>query len=410
MIAVTAYISTDVAAAPLLWVLPLALYLLTFVAVFRDRPWFSHDAGHQDRAVPGGAARDLAARRRPRVLARHAWRSTCWRCSRSRSPATARSIARRPAPALLTEFYLWTSFGGVIGGIFAGLLAPHLFNQHLRVSDPDRRRAAGAARRVQRDASASFLWRISPALAVAALAILLPSSSTFASAEQAAIPFQVALVVLVGLMLLRRRDTARFAALAVVAFIVTGVWQPGLQRRSRRRAASSACIAWSRPRRGTHRLLHHGTTIHGAERVREADGTPVTGRPEPLTYYYFGGPISEGVARRARRAGRAARTSRWSGSGPGASPATGTRARAGPSSRSIRKSCGSRAIRPCSASCRVRAAAHDRARRRAADAGRFGAAVRPDRARCVFLRRDPGASAHARGAARLSGAACRRTA
>ena len=44
--------------------------------------------------------------------------------------------ARRPAPARLTEFYLWTSFGGVIGGIFAGLLAPHLFNQHLRVSDP----------------------------------------------------------------------------------------------------------------------------------------------------------------------------------------------------------------------------------------------------------------------------------
>ena len=43
VIAVTAYISTDIAAAPLLWVLPLALYLLTFVAVFRDRPWFSHD-------------------------------------------------------------------------------------------------------------------------------------------------------------------------------------------------------------------------------------------------------------------------------------------------------------------------------------------------------------------------------
>src|SRR2546421_4212950 len=43
VIAVTAYISTDVAAAPLLWVLPLSLYLLTFVAVFRDRPWFRHD-------------------------------------------------------------------------------------------------------------------------------------------------------------------------------------------------------------------------------------------------------------------------------------------------------------------------------------------------------------------------------
>ena len=41
VIAVTSYISTDIAAAPLLWVLPLALYLLTFVGVFRDRPWIA---------------------------------------------------------------------------------------------------------------------------------------------------------------------------------------------------------------------------------------------------------------------------------------------------------------------------------------------------------------------------------
>src|SRR5436305_5375600 len=34
----------------------------------------------------------------------------------------------RPEAARLTDFYLWTSFGGVIGGILAGLIAPHLFN------------------------------------------------------------------------------------------------------------------------------------------------------------------------------------------------------------------------------------------------------------------------------------------
>ena len=41
VVAVTAYITTDVAAAPFLWVLPLALYLLTFVALFRDQPWIN---------------------------------------------------------------------------------------------------------------------------------------------------------------------------------------------------------------------------------------------------------------------------------------------------------------------------------------------------------------------------------
>ncbi len=44
VIAVTSYITTDVAAAPFLWVLPLALYLLTFIGVFRDRPWMSHQS------------------------------------------------------------------------------------------------------------------------------------------------------------------------------------------------------------------------------------------------------------------------------------------------------------------------------------------------------------------------------
>jgi predicted O-methyltransferase YrrM len=53
---------------------------------------------------------------------------------------------------------------------------------------------------------------------------------------------------------------------------------------------------------GTHRVLYHGTTIHGAEQVRDKAGRSVAGRPAPLTYYYFGGPISEAVdgARSAR--------------------------------------------------------------------------------------------------------------
>ena len=42
LVAVTAHISTDVAAVPLLWVIPLALYLLTFVIVFSRRPIIPH--------------------------------------------------------------------------------------------------------------------------------------------------------------------------------------------------------------------------------------------------------------------------------------------------------------------------------------------------------------------------------
>jgi hypothetical protein len=44
---------------------------------------------------------------------------------------------------------------------------------------------------------------------------------------------------------------------------------------------------------GQFRLLSHGTTLHGAMRIRTADGSPVEGRPIPLTYYHPDGPIAE---------------------------------------------------------------------------------------------------------------------
>src|ERR1043165_8220350 len=102
VIAVTAYISTDIAAAPLLWVLPLALYLLTFVAVFRDRPWFAH--GLVLKIVPflvaplaitllGGDREYWLATMALNLLALFVLALACH----------GEVYARRPAPALLTR-------------------------------------------------------------------------------------------------------------------------------------------------------------------------------------------------------------------------------------------------------------------------------------------------------------------
>ena len=91
--------------------------------------------------------------------------------------------------------------------------------------------------------------------------------------------------------------------MVVLAFVATYLWQPGLARIETVRSFFGVHQVVETAD-GTHRVLFHGTTIHGAERVRNVDGTPVTGRPEPLTYYYFGGPIAEAIA--------AARTARGS--------------------------------------------------------------------------------------------------
>src|SRR5262249_17751780 len=100
---------------------------------------------------------------------------------------------------------------------------------------------------------------------------------------------------LAGFMLLRRRDCAQFAALAVLAFVITAVWQPGLNVVETTRSFFGVHRVLETSD-GTHRIMYHGTTIHGAERVREADGAAVRGRPAPLTYDYFGGPLSQGIA------------------------------------------------------------------------------------------------------------------
>src|SRR5262244_3809976 len=127
LVAVTAHISTDVAAVPLLWVLPLALYLLTFVIVFARRPIVPHwlVVAVQPAFVIALVAVIIfdPVKTIVGLLAVHL--SVFFVNALMCHGELART---RPAPRYLTAFYLWISAGGVIGGIGAGLIAPHVFN------------------------------------------------------------------------------------------------------------------------------------------------------------------------------------------------------------------------------------------------------------------------------------------
>jgi hypothetical protein len=298
-IAVTAFITTDLAAAPFLWVLPLALYLLTFVAVFRERPWISHA---------------LVLRLLPYVIAPLAISvlggdKLYWFAIIALNLVAfvlialachGEAYARRPEPNRLTEFYLWTSFGGVVGGVFAGLVAPNVFNNIYEypilivaalLAMPGM--FAGGVR--------WFLREAAPPLLAAALvvAIRLLLDVRLPSGAQSII--DIVLVLLAALMLFQARRSARFFGYVVLAFAVTALWRAGVAPVETARSFFGVNRVVETADR-QYRLLFHGTTIHGAERVRDAAGTPVTTRPIPLTYYYFGGPLSEAVqaARGAR--------------------------------------------------------------------------------------------------------------
>jgi spermidine synthase len=291
-IAVTSFIATDLASAPFLWVLPLALYLLTFVAVFRDRPWVSQA---------------LVLRLLPYILTPLAISvlgagKTYWFAvvllnlfafTLISLACHSEAYRLRPEAPRLTEFYLLTSFGGVLGGMFAGLAAPNLFNNTyeypiLIVA------ALAVLPGLFAGGTRHFMREAAPGLIAAALALAAWLTISTRLPLSAEVPMQVALVVLATLMLFHAKRPARFAGFVVFAFALTGLWQPGLRRVETVRSFFGVHQVVDTAD-GTHRLLFNGTTIHGAERIRPEAGETLPARPEPLTYYYFGGPLSEAV-------------------------------------------------------------------------------------------------------------------
>lgn len=287
VVALTSYITTDLAAAPLFWVLPLALYLLTFVAVFRERPWIAH--AQVLRFIPFVVASlvinvlgsDKVFWLLFLVLNLTAFVLIALACH-------GEAYRRRPAADRLTEFYLWISFGGMLGGVFAGLIAPNLFNNIYEYP-----MLIAAALLVLPGTFAGgprhFLREVWPGLMAAALVVVLRLLDVRLPLD-AQKPLQVLLVALAGVMVFHVKRPARFFGLVVFVFVLTALYQPGVTVIERARSFFGVHKVVETAD-GKYRLLYHGTTIHGAERISETGSQ----RPEPLTYYYFGGPLSDTV-------------------------------------------------------------------------------------------------------------------
>jgi hypothetical protein len=304
LVAVTAHISTDVGAFPLLWVLPLALYLLTFVIVFSRQPLIPHwlvvavqplfvialigviiadpiksvFAGHADfvfqpvKTIVGQIAVHVVV---------------FFVCALMCHGELART---RPASNYLTAFYLWMSAGGVIGGIAAGLLAPYVFNW---VAEYPILIALAVLCRPGQLLPNDRRWRY-PLLAGLAIAALLVIVVSFEPGLVYPQPlddsaFNRLVVALLLVTVLFWRAPLPFAALvAVILFVNHAILeQPALL--SERSFFGVAKVYDD----GDFRILQHGTTLHGGERIRDADGQPPNGRPELLMYYWDGSGIGQ---------------------------------------------------------------------------------------------------------------------
>jgi hypothetical protein len=304
LIAVTAHISTDVAAAPLLWVLPLSLYLLTWVLVFQSRPLLPHKwmLLLQPLAIAGvivllafGGERNLLL-----TLGGHQL------CFFVIAMACHGELARtRPAAKYLTGFYVALSFGGMVGGLFAGLIAPFTFSwiaeYPILLACAALCRPPGGNERLPR--WTRWYW---PFLAALAAALIAPSWSGggLMSWLEAHRVWVIGAVGALSALLALGLDADRWKIFATVAVALALI---------RAYPADDGRVETVRSFFGVHKIvvtpqgqyhvLMHGTTIHGAEKFKNDDGTPVAGRPEPITYYHKDGGIGRAISAIRERKG-----------------------------------------------------------------------------------------------------------
>jgi hypothetical protein len=296
LIAVTAHISTDVAAAPLLWVLPLSLYLLTWVLVFQSRPLLPHKwmLMLQPLAIAGVIVL-LAVGGEQNLLLTIGGHQLCFFVI---AMACHGELARtRPAAKYLTGFYVALSFGGMLGGLFAGLIAPFAFSWVAEY--PILLALVALCRPASEErwpAWSRWYW---PFLAVLAIALIVPAWRQGWPAdwlEDHRVWVAGSIGVLAALIALGLNSSRwKIFATAVVALVLIRVYPSDEGRVVTARSFFGVHKIVVTPS-GQYHVLMHGTTIHGAQKFLNDDGSPVTGRPEPISYYHKDGGIGQAIS------------------------------------------------------------------------------------------------------------------
>jgi hypothetical protein len=126
LLAMTNYVIQDLASVPLLWVLPLGLYLLSFILCFDSNRWYSRRLYGILTALLAMIAFEpqitgaWAGMGRIVAICFGALFTACMICH-------GELVRLKPEQARLTSFYLWLSAGGAAGGVFVSIVAPYLF-------------------------------------------------------------------------------------------------------------------------------------------------------------------------------------------------------------------------------------------------------------------------------------------
>jgi len=318
LLAGTNQITQNVAAIPLLWVVPLSLYLLSFMLCFEGRAgrgWYERRFWLTPALLATGAMAwalfadqaNLSARIAVPLFAVGIFLG-CMTCHGE----LARS---KPDPAYLTRFYLSIAVGGALGGMFVGLIAPRIFKGYWEAPLALLALAAlgvyCASAEDRRTPATSWMTNVVVAVLSAALILLLLGGLPPSSLDPYTLPWSkivqgdarwgCAALLLLGAVLLQRNHLWRALALMMLVCVVRFDWGYYRTLSANTEFAERNFYGTLRVNESGHgadrlRRLIHGVILHGSQLI---DGSQ---RDTPTTYFGH----SSGIGRTLESEQRAA--------------------------------------------------------------------------------------------------------
>ncbi|WP_240514022.1 fused MFS/spermidine synthase [Paramylibacter kogurei] len=279
MLAVTSKISADIGSFPLVWIIPLALYLVSFIIAFSGRHFLS--AERQAVIIPACLIFLLFATRIEGISA-VGWTNflilivTFFLLA---IIAHKRLYDARPSEDHLTQFYIFMSLGGALGGFFNSIIATHMFNDIHEVPIV----IAAASILIWNGKTKPTLTDMIRAIVFGGIAILVALLLPKFIGDTLAQPNLIAVTFVGFLLVFILKNSAWQSAISLALFVLVTYF-----------AAQPNHVYQTRSVFGVHRIVDNdgvreyfnGTTLHGAERISEKGS-----RPTPLTYYHPNGPM-----------------------------------------------------------------------------------------------------------------------